>query len=95
MLNNHAKLIRFFSEANGITGRKKLQKMIYILQKCDIPFEEKYQFHFYIGNKKKNTIYPTMMLLIANNIAFINKSNRYQNILITRWQKNLKRKKTW
>ncbi len=47
MLINHAKLIRFFQIANEITGRKKLQKMIYILQKCNIPFEEKYQFHFY------------------------------------------------
>lgn len=47
MLNNHAKLIRFFSVADEVTGRKKLQKMIYILQKCQVPFEEKYEFHFY------------------------------------------------
>lgn len=47
MLINHAKLIRFFQIAEDITGRKKLQKMIYILQKCNIPFEERYQFHFY------------------------------------------------
>ncbi|SDQ12433.1 hypothetical protein SAMN05216232_0680 [Virgibacillus subterraneus] len=47
MLTNHAKLMQFFSVANEVTGRKKLQKMIYILQKCDMPFEEKYQFHFY------------------------------------------------
>ncbi|WP_010531544.1 YwgA family protein [Lentibacillus jeotgali] len=47
MLTNHARLMQFFSEANDITGRKKLQKMIYILQKCHLPFEEKYQFHFY------------------------------------------------
>lgn len=47
MLTNHAKLMQFFSVANEVTGRKKLQKMIYILQKCDVPFEEKYQFHFY------------------------------------------------
>lgn len=31
----------------------------------------------------------------SNDIAFINKNNSYQNILITKWQKNLKRKKTW
>ncbi|GIO25291.1 YwgA family protein [Oceanobacillus sp. J11TS1] len=47
MLDNHAKLLYFFSKANQITGRKKLQKMIYILQQCRVPFEEKYQFHFY------------------------------------------------
>lgn len=47
MLTNHANLMRFFAEAKEITGRKKLQKMIYILQVCGLPFEEKYQFHFY------------------------------------------------
>jgi len=47
MLSNHAKLVHFFSVANRVGGRKKLQKMIYILQKCRIPFAEKFQFHFY------------------------------------------------
>jgi uncharacterized protein YwgA len=30
-----------------ITGRKKLQKMIYIAKKVDFPFHERFQFHFY------------------------------------------------
>ncbi len=30
----------------------------------------------------------------SKNNAFINKNNSYQNILITRWQKNIKCKKT-
>lgn len=47
MLTDHAKLLRFFEETNHVVGRKKLQKMIYILQSCGFPFEEKYQFHFY------------------------------------------------
>lgn len=47
MLDNHAKLLYFFSKAKQVTGRKKLQKMIYILQQSHVPFEEKYQFHFY------------------------------------------------
>ncbi|MBA2175225.1 YwgA family protein [Halobacillus locisalis] len=47
MLENHAKLMQFFSSTDEIVGRKKLQKMIYILKKCEIPFEERYQFHFY------------------------------------------------
>ncbi|WP_047980918.1 YwgA family protein [Ornithinibacillus contaminans] len=47
MLDNHAKLLQFFSEAKQVTGRKKLQKMIYILQSFGIPFEQKFQFHFY------------------------------------------------
>lgn len=47
MLTNHAKLMQFFSIASEVTGRKKLQKMIYILQQCQMPFEEKYRFHIY------------------------------------------------
>ncbi|WP_449355022.1 YwgA family protein [Virgibacillus natechei] len=47
MLTNHARLMQFFSVAKEITGRKKMQKMIYILQKSDVPFEEKFHFHFY------------------------------------------------
>lgn len=47
VLNNHAKLVHFFSVANSVSGRKKLQKMIYILQKNRVPFAEKFQFHFY------------------------------------------------
>jgi hypothetical protein len=30
-----------------ITGRKKLQKMIYIAKKIAFPFHERFQFHFY------------------------------------------------
>ncbi|UJL46018.1 YwgA family protein [Virgibacillus sp. NKC19-16] len=47
MLTNHARLMQFFSVAKEITGRKKMQKMIYILQKSNVPFEEKFHFHFY------------------------------------------------
>lgn len=47
MLNNHARILSFFSQVGEVTGRKKLQKMIYILQSSGVPFEEKYQFHFY------------------------------------------------
>lgn len=47
MLDNHARIMQFFSMAKEVTGRKKLQKMIYILQQCHVPFEEKYNYHFY------------------------------------------------
>lgn len=47
MLNNHARLVYFFNVAESVKGRKKLQKLIYILQKCRVPFKEKFQFHFY------------------------------------------------
>jgi uncharacterized protein YwgA len=35
-------------EATGeVTGRKKLQKIIYIAKKLSFPFQERFQFHFY------------------------------------------------
>mgnify|MGYP001298693922 FL=1 len=47
MLEDHAKLIAFFKQANEIVGRKKLQKMIYILKKSGYHFSERYSFHMY------------------------------------------------
>lgn len=47
MLQEHAKIVDFIATAEGVTGRKKLQKMIYIMKKLDIPFQEKYEFHIY------------------------------------------------
>ncbi|MFC4321851.1 YwgA family protein [Litchfieldia salsa] len=47
MLTEHAKIMKAFSSAGEIIGRKKLQKMIYIAKKVDFPFFEKYNFHFY------------------------------------------------
>ena len=47
MLANHANLLQFFSSVEEVVGRKKLQKMIYILKKNGIPFGEKYEFHLF------------------------------------------------
>ncbi|MCE7791393.1 YwgA family protein [Salipaludibacillus sp. CUR1] len=47
MLNEHAKLLAFFKQTGEIVGRKKLQKMIYIAKKINLPFHEKYQFHMF------------------------------------------------
>jgi uncharacterized protein len=47
MLQEHAKVVQFISLADGVTGRKKLQKMVYIAKKMNFPFQEKYQLHFY------------------------------------------------
>ena len=47
MLQEHAKIVQFISLANEVTGRKKLQKMIYIAKKMDFPFVEKYELHMY------------------------------------------------
>lgn len=47
MLEDHAKIASLFRQAGEIAGRKKLQKIIYILQKLGYPFQEKFHFHFY------------------------------------------------
>ena len=47
MLQEHAKIVDFIATAEGVTGRKKLQKMIYIMKKIGQPFQEKYAFHIY------------------------------------------------
>ncbi|WP_188454642.1 YwgA family protein [Virgibacillus oceani] len=79
MLTNHAKLMQFFAVAKEVTGRKKLQKMIYILQKCHVPFEEKYQFHFYGPYSEELTLRMEELC----NLGFVaeekeDKSNYYQ-----------------
>ncbi|ASN04024.1 YwgA family protein [Virgibacillus necropolis] len=85
MLTNHAKLMHFFDVAKEVTGRKKLQKMIFILQKCKVPFEEKYQFHFYGPYSEELTLRTEELC----NLGFIDevkedKSNYYQyNYTIT------------
>ena len=47
MLEEHAKVVQFVSLAGQVTGRKKLQKMVYIAKKMQFPFQEKYHFHIY------------------------------------------------
>ena len=47
LLRDHAKIMQFISIANEVTGRKKLQKMIYIAKKMNFSFTEKYEFHMY------------------------------------------------
>lgn len=47
MLQDHAKIVQFVSLAGEVTGRKKLQKMIFIAKKMDFAFQEKYNFHIY------------------------------------------------
>lgn len=47
MLQEHAKIMQFISLAKEVTGRKKLQKMIFIAKKMDFPFAERFQLHMY------------------------------------------------
>lgn len=47
MLQEHAKIVQFISLANEVNGRKKMQKMVYILKKMNFPFTEKYELHMY------------------------------------------------
>ncbi len=47
MFKDHARIIHAIATAGEISGRKKLQKIVYIAKKLDFPFKEKYQFHFF------------------------------------------------
>lgn len=47
MLKEHAKLLLFLKKAGRVTGRKKLQKMIFISKKFNLDFQERFNFHFY------------------------------------------------
>lgn len=47
MLHDHAKIMQFISLAGEVTGRKKLQKMVYIAKKMEFPFVEKFELHMY------------------------------------------------
>ncbi|SDI48702.1 YwgA family protein [Natribacillus halophilus] len=47
MLEQHIKVMSLLQKAGDITGRKKLQKMIYIGKKLGMPFYEKYDFRRY------------------------------------------------
>lgn len=47
MLKDHVKLLTLFEKAGEIVGRKKLQKIVYIAKKLNIPFSERYKFHMF------------------------------------------------
>ena len=47
LLQEHAKIVQFISLAEEVTGRKKLQKMIYIAKRMEFPFLEKFELHMY------------------------------------------------
>lgn len=47
LLQAHAKIVQFIALAEEVTGRKKLQKMIYIAKKMRFPFDEKYELRMY------------------------------------------------
>ncbi|MCG3087026.1 YwgA family protein [Sporosarcina cyprini] len=47
MLQEHARIVQFISLAQEVSGRKKLQKMVYIAKKMNFAFVEKYELHMY------------------------------------------------
>ena len=47
MFKDHAKIIHAIATVGEISGRKRLQKIVFIAKKLSFPFQEKYQFHFY------------------------------------------------
>jgi uncharacterized protein YwgA len=47
LLKDHAKLMQAIMVSGEISGRKKLQKMIFIAKKVAFPFHDRFSFHFY------------------------------------------------
>ena len=79
VLENHAKLVKVIASTDGIIGRKKLQKIIFILKKLGYRFEEKFTFHFYGPYSEE----LSLRLEELTNLGFISemkeqKSNYYQ-----------------
>ncbi|AGK56085.1 YwgA family protein [Bacillus sp. 1NLA3E] len=68
MLRDHAKIVHAISVSGEITGRKKLQKMIYIAKKISFPFQERFQFHFYGPYSEELTLRVEELC----NIGFLN-----------------------
>jgi len=79
VLENHAKLVKVIASTDGIIGRKKLQKIIFILKKLGYRFEEKFTFHFYGPYSEE----LSLRMEELTNLGFISemkeqKSNYYQ-----------------
>lgn len=79
MLENHAKLVKVIASTDGIIGRKKLQKIIFIMKKLGYRFEEKFTFHFYGPYSEE----LSLRMEELTNLGFISemkeqKSNYYQ-----------------
>ncbi|OAJ76034.1 hypothetical protein AYJ08_03610 [Brevibacillus sp. SKDU10] len=47
MHRGHAKIMRLVEVLGEVTGRKKLQKMVYISKKMQVDFEERFEFHMF------------------------------------------------
>ncbi|MFX3617599.1 MAG: YwgA family protein [Sporolactobacillus sp.] len=47
MLEEHAKLAELIRQAGGISGRKRVQKVVYILQKLGFAFHESYHLQIH------------------------------------------------
>ncbi|MDZ5782620.1 YwgA family protein [Marinococcus luteus] len=47
MLPDHAKIMALLEDTKEVIGRKKLQKIVYIGKKLNLPFQEKYTFRMY------------------------------------------------
>lgn len=70
LLNDHAKIMYAIANVKEITGRKKLQKMIFIAKKIAFPFQEKFNFHFYGPYSEELTLRVEELI----NMGFINET---------------------
>ncbi|WP_163099608.1 YwgA family protein [Peribacillus alkalitolerans] len=75
MFKDHAKIIHAIASVGEISGRKKLQKMIYISKKIAFPFQEKFQFHFFGPYSEELTLRIEELC----NLGYLNESKEKKN----------------
>lgn len=47
VLSKYHALMMLLNTVGGVSGRKKLQKMVYLLQEAGCPFKERFDYHLY------------------------------------------------
>ncbi|WEG13061.1 YwgA family protein [Pullulanibacillus sp. KACC 23026] len=74
MLDEHAKVLTVLQYAGEIIGRKKLQKIVFILKKLGYPFREKYGFHFFGPYSEELTLQTEEL----DNLGFLKETKEKQ-----------------
>lgn len=75
MLKEHAKIMLLLKDAKEITGRKKLQKIVYISKKFKFDFKEKFNFHFYGPYSEELSLQVEELA----NLGFIEEEKNYKS----------------
>ncbi|QZT34215.1 YwgA family protein [Caldalkalibacillus thermarum TA2.A1] len=75
MLKEHAKLMCLLEQAGEISGRKKLQKIVYISKKFNFDFGERFNFHFYVPYSEE----LSLKIEELHHLGFISEKKEHKN----------------